>query len=94
MINHIYSAAAGDLAEEVLAGKYGNGETRKTVLGGRYDEVQNIVNGSAVKYHIVESGDTVSELASENGTTIRQIKDWNNIEDVNLIYVGQRLRVK
>ena len=94
MINHIYSAAAGDLAEEVLAGKYGDGETRKTVLGGRYDEVQNIVNGSAVKYHIVESGDTVSELASENGTTIQQIKDWNNIEDVNLIYVGQRLRVK
>ena len=47
-----------------------------------------------MKYHIVESGDTVSELASENGTTIRQIKDWNNIEDVNLIYVGQRLRVK
>ena len=94
MINHIYSAAAGDLAEEVLAGKYGNGETRKTVLGGRYDEVQNIVNRSAVKYHIVESGDTVSALANENGTTIQQIKDWNNIEDVNLIYVGQRLRVK
>ena len=30
-INHIYSTSGYDLAKEVFAGKYGNGETRKAV---------------------------------------------------------------
>lgn len=44
-------------------------------------------------YHTVVSGDTVSKLAAVNGTTVSQIAAWNNINP-NLIYVGQKLRVK
>ena len=33
-----------ELAQEVISGKYGNGETRKQALGSRYQEVQNHVN--------------------------------------------------
>lgn len=33
-----------ELAREVIAGKYGNGEDRKKALGSRYDEVQARVN--------------------------------------------------
>ena len=33
-----------ELAKEVIAGKWGNGEARKIALGSRYDEVQKAVN--------------------------------------------------
>ena len=33
-----------ELAKEVIAGKYGNGEERKKTLGDRYSEVQARVN--------------------------------------------------
>ncbi|WP_051291498.1 GH25 family lysozyme [Fictibacillus gelatini] len=46
------------------------------------------------KYVTVKSGDTVSGLAKANGSTVAEIKNWNNLKDVNKIYVGQRLRVK
>ncbi|PWA06994.1 glycoside hydrolase [Pueribacillus theae] len=45
-------------------------------------------------YHNVKSGDTVSELAVKHGSTIALIKSWNNLKDVNKIYIGQKLRVK
>lgn len=33
-----------ELVQEVLEGKYGNGEDRKKALGSRYEEVQNRIN--------------------------------------------------
>lgn len=47
MINHISTASAQTLKDETLAGKYGNGDVRKTVLGSRYDEVQNLINAGS-----------------------------------------------
>lgn len=61
------------------------------------------VNGSAPKtkkkisnkkYHTVKAGDTVSELAVKYGVKQSQIKKWNNLANINKIYVGQKLRVK
>jgi GH25 family lysozyme M1 (1,4-beta-N-acetylmuramidase) len=45
-------------------------------------------------YHTVISGDTVSKLAATNGTTIDQIVSWNHLQSANMIYIGQKLRVK
>ncbi|MCJ7840494.1 LysM peptidoglycan-binding domain-containing protein [Lederbergia sp. NSJ-179] len=45
-------------------------------------------------YHTVKSGDTVSGLAVKYGSTQAQIKSWNNLKNINKIYVGQKLRVK
>ena len=45
-------------------------------------------------YHTVKRGDTVSKLAIRYGSTQAQIKAWNNLKDINKIYVGQKLRVK
>ncbi|WP_235872204.1 LysM peptidoglycan-binding domain-containing protein [Siminovitchia acidinfaciens] len=45
-------------------------------------------------YHTVNRGDVVSRLAIKYGSTQAQIKAWNNLKDINKIYVGQRLRVK
>lgn len=42
--NDISSKSVDELAKEVIAGKYGNGDARKNALGSRYGEVQARVN--------------------------------------------------
>lgn len=42
---------------------------------------------------VVKAGDTVSELALKHNTTIDAIQQANKLQDVNLIFVGQRLEV-
>ena len=42
--------------------------------------------------YVVESGDTLSEIAQREGMTISEIVKLNNIKDINKIYVGQSLR--
>lgn len=41
--------------------------------------------------YIVKYGDTLSKIAREYNTTVNAIASINNIRNVNLIYVGQRL---
>ena len=87
-----------ELAQEVIAGKHGNGDARKQALGSRYDEVQARVNEilgiNQVEYYIVQSGDNLTKIANRYGTTVNQLASWNNISNPNLIYPGQKLRVK
>lgn len=96
--NPVETKSTDDLAREVIAGKYGNGEARKNALGGRYDEVQARVNEilgiNQVEYYIVQSGDNLTKIANRYGTTVNQLVAWNNIANANLIYPGQKLRVK
>lgn len=44
--------------------------------------------------HTVKAGDTVGKLAARYGVKIDQIRTWNNLRDVNLIEVGQRLVIQ
>ena len=96
--NPVETKSTDDLAREVIAGKYGNGEDRKNALGSRYDEVQARVNEilgiNQVEYYIVQSGDNLTKIANRYGTTVNQLVAWNNIANPNLIYPGQKLRVK
>lgn len=96
--NPVETKSTDDLAREVIAGKYGNGEDRKNALGSRYDEVQARVNEilgiNQVEYYIVQSGDNLTKIANKYGTTVNQLVAWNNISNPNLIYPGQKLRVK
>ena len=94
MIDHISSAGTETLAKEVRAGKYGNGEVRKAVLGGRYEEVQSRVNAGESRYYTVRSGDTLSQIAARFGTSYQEIARLNQLQNPNLIYAGQRLRIK
>lgn len=96
MINYTASASVDTLVKEVYAGKYGNGDTRKAALGNRYNEVQNridVSSGGAV-YYTVQSGDTLSGIATKYGTTYQHLADLNGIVNPNLIYAGQKIRVK
>ena len=100
MVNKKLAKKTNDeIAEEVIAGKWGNGKARKDALtkaGYDYTTVQKLVNQKLAKptYYTVKSGDTLTAIAREYGTTIAKLKSLNNIANANLIYVGQRLRVK
>ena len=44
-----------------------------------------------ITYYTVQSGDTLSGIASSYGTTYRYLAEINGIENPNLIYPGQTL---
>lgn len=87
------------LVQEVLDGKHGNGDARKKSLGSMYELVQAKINEmyankNNVEYYVVKSGDTLSVLAKTYKTTVDNLVSLNNIKDKNMIYVGQKIRVK
>lgn len=97
LINHIATASTSTLAKEVLNGKYGNGNIREIALGSRYNDVQRTVNtmcnGSSMPTYTVQSGDTLSGIASKYGTTYQKLAQINGISNPNLIYPGQVLKI-
>jgi lipoprotein NlpD len=50
-------------------------------------------NAGKVGYYTVKPGDTLIRVGLENGQNWRDIARWNNIENPNVIEVGQVLRV-
>ena len=91
-----------EIASEVIAGKWGNGDNRRnrlTAAGYDYNAVQAKVNeklGASAAYHTVKRGDTLSAIASRYGTSVSAIQKLNGslIRNVNLIQVGWKIRVK
>ena len=65
------------------------------------DETSEITNNSgntsqknteSVEY-TVQSGDTLSAIARRYGTTVQELVDINNIQNPDLIYPGEKLRI-
>ena len=88
------------LADEVIAGRWGNGDDRRNRLsqaGYDPDAVQAIVNAkmgaSARQTYTVRSGDTLSGIAARYGTSWQHLAELNGLADPNLIYPGQVLAV-
>lgn len=44
-------------------------------------------------YHTVKKGDTLYSIALDNGQDHRDVAAWNNLDNPNLIKIGQQLRV-
>lgn len=90
-----------ELAYEVIKGKYGNGEERKQKLGSLYERVQKRVNEILKNdkkeesiYYIVKKGDCLSKIAKKFGVSVQQIANLNGITNIDLIYTGQKLKIK
>lgn len=49
---------------------------------------------SAIKYHIVKSGNTLSYIAVKYGTTITNLCRLNGISRNSILQIGQRIRVR
>ena len=88
-----------ELAVEVIAGKWGNGNERKqrlTAAGYDYDAVQAIVNKlvqTQETVYTVKKGDTLSGIAAKYGTTYQKLAKYNDIQNPNLIHVGQKIKI-
>ena len=89
------------IANEVIAGLWGNGDDRRnrlTKAGYDYKAIQSIVNSrvgqSNAVYHTVVKGENLSVIASKYGTNWQNLAKLNNLANPNLIYAGQKLRIK
>ena len=59
---------------------------------------QQYAKGSYVNYgnyivYTVASGDVLSGIAIRFGVSVRQIQDWNNIKNPNVLSIGQKLTI-
>lgn len=93
--------SVAEVAKDVIAGKYGNGQARVKKLeaeGYDADAVQQEVNkqlgATSATYYTVKSGDTLSGIAAKYGTTYTKLAKMNGISNPNKIYVGQKIRVR
>ena len=90
-----------EIAQEVLDGKWGNGEERRKALeaaGYNYEAIQKIVNQSydvspSYSTYTVVSGDTLSGIGSKLGVKWQDIASLNGISSPYTIYPGQVLKI-
>ncbi|MBP1913077.1 LysM repeat protein [Lederbergia galactosidilyticus] len=101
---HTYTVQAGDTLSKI-AHKYGTTIKKLAELNGIKNpnliQVSQTIQlpgspsaKSKVIYYTVKPGDTVSKLAIQYGSNQNQIKSWNNLKDIDKIYIGQKLRVR
>lgn len=90
-----------EIARECIDGKWGAGIVRKNKLknaGYDYDVVQQRVNEILAEqkkvYYTVQKGDTLTSIAKKYKTTVAKLQKLNNFPNINLIYAGQKIRVK
>ena len=97
------SKSIEEVAGEVIQGKYANGKERRKKLcdmGYDPDAVQREVNRqlsqneAPAEYYVVQENDTLSEIAKCFATTYLELAAWNGIADPNMIYVGQKIRIR
>lgn len=89
-------------AQNVIAGKYGNGAARISALKklgfstAEIEQIQKKVNSllqpKAVTY-TVKKGDTLSTIAAKHGTTYQKLAQKNGIKSPYTIYPGQKLKI-
>lgn len=65
---------------------YGTPDYRKKVCGNSSTEGNRVV-------YVVQSGDTLSEIAEKYGVTCKEIANHNDIVDLNKIQIGQKIYI-
>ena len=70
-----------------LEGVAGGAGSWKQYAKGTYVNYGNYV------VYTVASGDVVSGIAIRFGVTTAQIQQWNNLKNVNVISIGQKLTI-
>lgn len=102
---YLYVVKAGDTLGEIAKSKgvtvdylvkLNNIQDKNRIYVGQRIKLKGKVSeaSSAAKHHKVVKGDTVSALALKYGSSSKQIKEWNKLNDEYLIRIDQTLRVK
>ena len=81
-----------DFPKEITGKKQTNSSTSNT--GKTETKKDDKTTETLAEYYEVKVGDTLSSIASKYGTTYQALAKLNNIENPNLIYAGQILKVK
>ncbi|MCX7167062.1 MAG: peptidoglycan DD-metalloendopeptidase family protein [Rhodocyclales bacterium] len=68
-------------------------EDRGGLPGAVKPAAQAAAMDSRTGYHTVKKGDTLYSIALDNGQDYKDVAAWNNLDNPNLIKVGQQLRV-
>ena len=68
-----------------------NNQELEQVSGGWQYANGTFVNYGSYIVYTVATGDVLSGIAIRFGVTVAQIAQWNDIKNVNLINVGQKL---
>nr|BBV22515.1 putative N-acetylglucosaminidase [Tetragenococcus halophilus] len=78
--------------QELTVSKDGssNGSNNSNGTGNSDNNSNSSNNGSST--YTVKAGDSVWLIADQNGITMNQLRDWNNIQN-NFVYPGQELTV-
>ena len=60
------------------------------------EDARDILNKAveSPEYYTVQTGDTLTAIARKFGTTVNKLKNLNNIANANLIYTGQKIKVR
>ncbi|KGH67058.1 hypothetical protein X291_01590 [Oenococcus oeni IOEB_C23] len=100
-----YTVQAGDTLGGIAA-KYGTTYLSLAAINGIKspywiylgEKIQlsasNTISSSQIVYYTVKSGDNLSSIALEYGTTYQKLASLNSIKSPYVIYVGQTLRIK
>jgi lysozyme len=98
----VYTVKAGDTLSEIAV-RYNttvqalqqlNGiKNPNKIYVGQKIKIKGAASNNPV-YYTVKPGDTLSGIAKKYGTTVRELVKMNNIKNPNLIYVGQKIRIK
>lgn len=96
----VYIVKSGDTLSGI-ASKYGTTYQTLASINGISDPDKiypgqkiKISGGGGATYYTVKSGDTLSGIAKKYGTTYHNLAKMNGIQNPNVIYPGQRIRVK
>lgn len=74
-------------------GTFGSRPAPGAVDAGNVKQLPGFENAGKPGYYTVKPGDTMIRIGLENGQNWRDIVRWNNLENPNIIEVGQVLRV-
>lgn len=70
------------------------GKTEQKTETKPVEEVKPVENKTEEVYHIVKKGETLSGIAKKYKTTVADLVKKNNIKNKNLIYVGQKIKIR
>ncbi|MVX66576.1 LysM peptidoglycan-binding domain-containing protein [Clostridium chromiireducens] len=90
MSNYDYNKVSGAIFQGVC-NKFGIG-----VNSDGIDNINTNSNGSEIGevYHTVVNGESLSRMSNRYDVSMQRLVDMNDIKDKNLIFVGQKIRIK
>lgn len=86
-------AARFGVSVSQLSSWNGISDPNKIYIGQVLSVYTSGYSGGGSQSYTIQSGDTLSSIATKYGVTVAQLTSWNNISDPNKIYAGQIIAV-